>query len=907
MTGADGDAAAGRADPDELLRRVQADEARARRGKLRVFFGFAPGVGKTYRMLQVARDLVIDHKLDVVVGVVETHRRADTAALLLGLDLLPRRKVAYRDHTLEEFDLDAALARRPQLILIDELAHTNAPGSRHPKRWQDVEELLDAGIDVFTTVNVQHVDSLSDVVAQITRVSVRETVPDSILDEADAIELVDLSPEELLQRLREGKVYLPDQARRAAEHFFQRGNLLALRELALRRTAQRVDDDVREFRQEHGVTEAWPAGERILVAVGPAPSSARLIRAAARMAAGLHCPWVAAHVEAPTSRGLSERDREQLDTHLRDAAGLGASIARLTGVTVADAVLSYARRHNVTRIVVGKPTHPRLRDRVRGSLLDSLVRGSADIDVHVIGGDAPTPTSARPAARVGAAEPGRSYLAAVAVVALATAVALGLRRLVDLPDPEMLFLLAVMVAATWFGRGPSLVAAALAVAAYDFFFVPPYLTFSVTDQRYVLTFAMMFATGLAISALAGRLRAQERFAVGREERTAALFALTQELSAAERAEEIAAAACRRAAEAFDAVAWVFAARPAAPELLACSQPQALLDARELGVVRWALDRGDAAGLGTDTLPGTPVLAVPLTVGSTRPGVLVLRPRAGRGPSVDGQHLLDLFARQVAGALARADLADRARASAVRAEAEELRSSLLSAVSHDLRTPLAAITGAGTTLRDAPDLPAASRDALLDDIVTEAARLERLVGNLLDMTRLESGTLVLRRDWVPVEELVGSALHRLEARLAGRAVTVALADPLELVLVDPVLLEQLLVNLLENADKHTPAGTAIELRSSQDDDHLELEVRDHGAGLAAGDEERVFEKFYRGANPASSGAGLGLAICRAIARAHGGELTARNHPGGGASFRLRLARTTPPPAAPDPPADLNGPT
>ncbi|MEZ4361913.1 MAG: sensor histidine kinase KdpD [Kofleriaceae bacterium] len=887
-----------RPDPDALLRRVQEEEARGKRGKLKIFFGFAPGVGKTYRMLQVARDLVTDQHVDVVVGIVEDHRRIETARLVLGLELLPRRKVPYRGHTLEELDLDAALARRPQLLLVDELAHTNAAGSRHAKRWQDVEELLEAGIDVFTTMNVQHVESLNDVVAQITRIQVRETVPDFALDRADAIELVDIAPEELLQRLKEGKVYLPDQAKRAAAHFFQRGNLLALRELALRRTAQHVDEDVREYREEHGVAVPWPAGERILVCVGPAPSSGRLIRAASRMAAGLRCPWVASYVESTVARPMSEADRLQLEAHLRVAETLGATVTRLAGPSVSAAVLEYARKHNVTRLIIGKPTHSRLWDRVRGSLLDEVVRGSGELDVHVISGDSATEAPPRADEALAERASGRRYLSAIALVAGTLGLALGLRGVLDLPDLEMLFLLAVMVAAVWFGRGPSVLAAALGVASYDFFFVPPHHTFSVEDRRYVLTFGMMFAVSFALSELAGRLRRQQRDAQAREERTAVLYALTRELAAADEPAPIAAIAARHAADTFSAEAVVLgvSAEGELRALGACPE-DTQLDARSLGVAKWSLEHDALAGLGTDTLPGADALCAPLRAGQAHLGVLALMPRAKAPLRADQRGFLDVLCHQVAVALERARLSKEAEQSALRAKTEEMRASLLSAVSHDLRTPLASITGAATSLRDDEHLRAETRDELVESIVDQAERLERLVANLLDMTRLESGGLGLRRDWVPLDEMIGSALTRLESRLGARPVTVAIAADVPLVNVDPVLFEQVFVNLLENAEKYTPAGTPIAITARCDGERVEIEVVDHGPGLPPGAEARVFEKFYRGPHLGVAGAGLGLPICKGIVEAHGGTMRAETRATQGAAFCISIPRGGTPPELP----------
>jgi two-component system sensor histidine kinase KdpD len=892
-----------RPDPDALLRKLKEEEAQSKRGKLKIFLGFAPGVGKTYRMLQVARDLVIDQQAEVVVGVVEDHRRRETAQLVLGLELLPRRRFEYRGRVLEEFDLDAALARRPQLLLVDELAHTNAPGTRHPKRWQDVEELLAAGIDVFSTLNIQHLDSLNDVIAQITRVQVRETVPDSVLDGADAVELVDIAPEELLQRLKEGKVYLPEQAKRASEHFFQRGNLLALRELALRRTAQHVDNDVQQYREQHGIAAAWPAGERILVCVGPAPSSARLVRAAARMAAGLRCPWVAAYVDVAATRPMTEAVRERLEVHLRLAESLGGTVTRLTGPSVAEALLLYARRHNFTRLVIGKPTHSRLLDVLRGSLLDAVVRGSGDIDVHVITGDSASELPAREPAEPRRWGPPRHYAWAALLVALTLGLALALRAALELPDLEMLFLVAVMVAAGSFGRGPALFAAALGVALYDFFFVPPFNTFSVADRRYFLTFVMMFGVGLVISELASRLRLQQRLALAREERTAALYTLTRDLVATDEPPRIAAIAARHATGALGTPAVVLGAKPDGQlSALGAAPDGASLDEKELGVAQWSFDHQAPAGVGTDTLPGGAALCVPLRVGQSRLGVLALLPRGKLTLSAEQRAFLDVFGRQVASALERARLAEEAKQAALRAKTEELRASLLSAVSHDLRTPLATITGAATSLLDQAKLSPSTRFELVESIVDEAERLERLVTNLLDMTRLDSGGVQLRRDWVPFEEMIGSALTRLDRRFESRPVHVSIAPDVPLMHVDPVLFEQVLVNLLENADKYTPPRSPIEISARYAGDRVLIELSDHGPGLPPGAETRAFEKFFRGAHTHAPGVGLGLPICKAIVETHGGTISAETRPGGGATFRISIPDGgEPPPLLPPPEA------
>ena len=877
-----------RPDPDALLRRVQDEDERSKRGKLKIFFGFAPGVGKTYRMLQAARELIGDQKSDVVAGVVETHRRAETTTLLLGIELLPRLQVQYKGSVLREFDLDAALARKPELLLLDELAHTNAPGCRHAKRWQDAQELLDAGINVYTTLNVQHLESLNDVVAQITHIQVRETVPDSILERADEIELVDIAPEELLERLREGKVYLPEEARRAADHFFRRGNLLALRELALRQTAQHVDEDVQKYREEHGVAATWPTAERILVCVGVAPSSARLIRAAARMAAGLRCPWVAAYVDVGGPESASGADRDRLEAHLRLAETLGATVTRLASVHAADALLSYARKHNVTRIVIGKPVRFRKRDIWRKTLLSEVIRGSGDIEIHLLGILVGEDGASRQEAGVRSKLAMAPYAWVIGLVVLTTLVAGLLRRVIFVPDLEVLYFLAVLLAAVRLGRGPAILASALGVLAYDFFFVPPPLTLNVHDARYFMTFGMLFAIGFVVSELASRLRRQEREAIAREERTAALYALSKALISADDAIDVATVAANQAAEVFAVTAIAFhsgdgdALEPAAAFPLGSS-----LDGHELAVAKWCYRHSRPAGLGTDTLPGSSVLCAPLLGASGCMGVLALRPTARQALSIDLRALLDAFCHQVGFALERVRLAREARQSAVRVRTEEMRNSLLSAVSHDLRTPLAAMTGAATSLRDDTNLGEATKAELLESICEEAERLERLVANLLEMTRLESGPVALKLDWVPVEEVIGSALTRMERRLGTRRVDIRCPNSASMLHVDPVLIEQVFLNLFENAVKYTGPDSAIEVDVVEQAKAVMIDVKDRGPGLPAGVAERIFDKFFRGAHPGVGGVGLGLSICRGIVQAHGGSIEAFNRAEGGAVFRVTL--------------------
>ena len=885
-----------RPDPDALLQRLEKEEERRSRAKLKVFLGYAPGVGKTYKMLEVARELS-DQGADVVVGCVETHGRYDTASLLLGLEIVPRREVTYRGRQLEEFDLEAALARKPAVLLLDELAHTNAPGGRHNKRWQDMLDLLNAGINVHTTLNIQHVESLNDVVAQITFIRVRETVPDAILDRADELELVDLPPEELLVRLTEGKVYFPEQAARASEHFFRRGNLLALRELSLRRAAERVSVDVQAYREEHQIESVWPTNERLLVCVGPAPASARLVRAAARLAGTLRAPWVAGYVENVNQGPLPPADRERLEGHLRLAESLDAEVVRFSGDRVGPTLVEYARKHNVTRIVIGKPTHPRWRDWLHGSLLEEVVRGSGDIDVHVISGDTEAQSEPRQPRQ---AQPTNwlSYGWAAVLVGLVTVACVAAGPVAAGPEQVMLYLLAIVLVAVRGQRGPCVMAAFLSVAAYDFFFVPPYLTFAVGDLRHLFTFVMMFFVGLLISGLTLRIRRQEVDSRQREERTATLYVLSRDLGSALDEGQVALVTAQHAAELFDGGAAVLL--PAADgglQARAKGGPDLALGPAELSVARWSLEHGRPAGLGTDTLPGARVTCVPLMAGAQPLAVLALAPRQAQLAGAEQRHFVDAFVRQAALALERAQLAERAKAAALRARTEEMRSSLLSAVSHDLRTPLAAIVGAASTVRDAPpELAPEQRQELLETVCDEAERLGRLVANLLDMVRLDSGAVALKREWVPLEEMIGSALTRLDRWLSTHRVVTCVPEDLPLLAVDPVLLEQVLVNLLENAVKYTPPGTEVTVSASRVPEGVAIVVADRGPGLPPGDEVRVFEKFYRGPQTGKSGVGLGLAIAHAIARVHGGTLQAANREGGGAEFRLLLPLS---PGGPEP--------
>jgi two-component system, OmpR family, sensor histidine kinase KdpD len=893
-----------RPDPEELLARARDEETRRARGRLKVFFGAAAGVGKTYAMLEAARARRADG-VDVVAGWVETHGRSETAALLEGLERLPPRLTPYRGTTLPEFDLDAALARRSTLLLVDELAHTNAPGSRHAKRWQDVKELLQAGIDVFTTVNVQHLESLKDVVAQITGVIVQETIPDSILEEADEVELVDLPPDDLLQRLREGKVYLPEQARHAVENFFRKGNLTALRELALRRTADRVDAQMQVYRRDHAIPQTWPVTERIIVCVSPSPFSARLVRAARRMASGLRAEWMAVYIETPASLRLPQADRDRVNETLRLAEQLGAETVTLSGQRVGEELLRYARARNVSKIVVGKPGGPRWRELLSRSVVDELVRGSGDVDVYVITGERePAPAPSRPTVER-APERRAAYGWSLVAVALATGVAWLMFPNFALANLIMVYLLAVVAVAIRFGRGPSILAAVLSVGAFDFFFVPPYLTFAVSDTQYLITFGVMLAVAIALGTLAVQVRQQAESARHRERRTAALYAMSRELASVPGLDALAGIARRHVGELFGGRVVVLLPEASGRLVEVGGPPSSSLDGNEEAVGRWVYEHRQMAGLGTATLPGARALYLPLLASRGALGVLGVQPSDSRAfAAPEPLHLLEALADQTALALERAKLADEARQAQVQVETERLRSTLLSSVSHDLRTPLAAITGAASSLVAGGErLDAATRRELGQSIQEEGERLSRLVHNLLDMTRLEAGQVALNREWHSLEEIVGAALGRLDTRRVGAR----LPADLPLIPLDGTLVEQLFVNLLDNAVKYTPAGTPIEIVAEAGSGVVTVEVADRGPGFAPGDDERVFEKFYRGREKAGrSGVGLGLAICRAIVEAHGGRIWAENRPGGGAVIRFTLPVPGPPPeiAPPDlPPPDL----
>ncbi|MFT0171551.1 DUF4118 domain-containing protein [Paraburkholderia mimosarum] len=924
-----------RPDPDELLDRLQRDEEKRRRGKLKVFFGASAGVGKTYAMLQAARRRA-EEGVDVVVGIVETHGRSETAALTSGLEVMPRQRIAYRGRVLEEFDLDAALARKPQLVLVDELAHSNVAGARHMKRWQDVYELLDGGIDVYTTVNVQHLESLNDVVGQITGIRVWETVPDRVFDGADEVTLVDLPAEELLDRMRDGKVYMPAQAERAVRNFFRKGNLIALRELALRRTADRVDAQMREYRADRSIQHVWQARERLLVCVGPGAEANALVRAAARLAASLKADWIAVYVETPRLQRLPDAVRERTLGALKLASELGAETATLAGADAATTLVGYARLRNVSKLVAGGSLRTGISRWLKRSFGERLAEKAGDVDLTLVRAKAGETVRAsgeqgaasaaaraanawREALAVGGAErsPPRAYAAALAICAGVTLIASMLIDRIDLANLVMLYLLGVIFAATKLGRGPGVMLSFASVAAYDFFFVPPRMSFSVSDTQYLLTFVGMLLTSLVISHLTSSLRREASVAQRREQRTGAMYAMARELAAALTTEQIVAIGSRHVSE-------VFGARVAlllpdsvdkVQQKIEEPDPKIMLDAEnlDLDVGQWVYDQQKPAGHGTDTLPAAAARYLPLRAPMRTRGVLAVVPRDARELHVpEQQRMLDAFAAQIALALERVHYVDIARDALVNMESERLRNSLLSAISHDLRTPLTAIVGFSSMLaqtHEPADMPRDSRSSeLIEAIHDEALRMTGIVTNLLDMARLQAGSLRLNRQWTVLEETVGAALAACRRVLAHHPVQVKLEPGLPLLQLDAVLMERLFSNLLENAAKYTPADTPLTIAARRVEEggqpFVRVSVEDNGPGLPPGMGERVFEKFTRGEKEsAKPGIGLGLAICRAIVEAHGGTIGAANRVAAdgrveGATFWFALPVETPPPLPAD---------
>ncbi|MBI3729217.1 MAG: two-component system sensor histidine kinase KdbD [Burkholderiales bacterium] len=891
-----------RPDPDVLLAHVQEQERRATRGKLRIYFGASAGVGKTYAMLTAARKLIAEGQ-QVLVGVIETHGRDETAALVDGLEVLPPRAIPYRDKILSEFDIDTALERHPPLILMDELAHSNAAGSRHPKRWQDVDELLSAGIDVYTTVNVQHLESLNDVVGGITGIRVNETLPDKVFDEADEVVLVDIPADELLARLKSGRVYKVQQAERAAKNFFRKGNLIALRELALRRTADRVEDDVQAYRIEKSIGTIWKTDAALLACIGPHGDANHLVRSAARLASQMSAEWHAIYVETPQLQRLPSAQRERILKTLKLAQDLGATTAVLTGKDVALAIVDYAHSHNFSRVVLGRNRSSKWHFAwQQTSNLRNIAAYAPDLDLIEVGKanvDVAEADDEKSAVRSSVSQfasprvPSRHWRYVYAMLAsIGTGlIATPLFEVFNLVNIAMMFLLTVVLVAVKFGRGPSVVSTIIGIAVFDFFFVPPRFSFAVSDLQYLLTFAVMLLVGLITGHLTADLRYQARVAAHRESRARALYEFARDLSGVLLAEQISETTQAIIQRAFRAQATLLLPDDAGR----LQTPANLVAGLDMGIAQWAFDKVEAAGIGTDTLPASNFFYLPLVAPMRTRGLLAIQPESKRWIMIPEQRQqLDTFAALAAIALERVHYIEVAQDALIHMESERLRNSLLAALSHDLRTPLTSLVGISESLAMSKPALADAQLQMAQALRDETLRLSALVTNLLDMARIESGEVKLNLQWQTFEEVVGTSLRICSAQLQNHKVETRLSPTLPLINFDAVLIERVLCNLLENAAKYTPAGTVISIAAELNGSMLEAMVYDNGPGLPAGREEAVFEKFTRGERESAlPGVGLGLAICRAIIQAHKGTMHAGHSPGGGACIVFDLPLGIPP--------------
>ncbi|WP_456617977.1 MULTISPECIES: DUF4118 domain-containing protein [unclassified Bradyrhizobium] len=884
-----------RPSPEALLEAARREESAS--GKLKIFVGAAPGVGKTYEMLQSAHARR-KAGIDVVVGFVETHGRAETEALVRGLEVIPRKKFDYRGQTVEEMDLDAVIARRPKIALVDELAHTNAAGSRHPKRYLDVEELLSHGIDVYTAVNIQHIESLNDVVAQITHVRVRETVPDSIVDRADAIELIDLTPDDLIQRLKEGKVYVPRQAERALEHYFSPGNLTALRELALRRTAERVDEQLLTHMQANAIAGPWAAGERILVCVSEDPRAAGLVRYTKRLADRLHAPFTAVSIETRRSLQLSDEERDRLADTLRLAEALGGEALTIPAVDrrIADDVINFAQGNNVTQIVIGKSTRSRWFEMTRGSVVHDLVRRAGNISVHVIPGDElasepPPKTAVQTAART---EPfdALPYLKALGITALGLVAATAIKPYFGVENVDLMFLTAVVAVAVRYGLWPSLLASVAASLAYNFFFLPPVYTFTITDPTNVAAFFFFMLIAFVVSNVAGRVRTQADTAIGRIRTTEQLYAFSRKLAGTATLDDVLWATAYQIALMLKVRVVLLLPEDGLLTVKSGYPPEDQLDQADLAAANWAWSNDRPAGRGSDTLPGAKRLFLPMRTGRGPIGVIGIdNDRTGPLLTPDQRRLLDALVDQGALAIERVLLVEDMDRVKRTIESERLRSALLTSISHDLKTPLASVLGAASTMRDlASALSDTEKRDLLATVIDESERLNRFIANLLDMTKLESGAIVPNTALHDLGEIAGSALRRAAKILIAHKVELVLAADLPMLQLDAVLFEQVLFNLLDNAAKYSPPDTTISIKGQRDRDHVVLQIADEGDGIPPDELESVFDKFYRAqkGDHVRPGTGLGLAISRGFVEAMRGTISAANRGDrSGAILTIRL--------------------
>lgn len=872
------DSAERRPSPDALLREAQ----QAEQGRLKIFFGAAPGVGKTYEMLTTAQKKMAEG-VDVVIGVVETHGRKETEALSQGLEVIPRRSIAYKGKALSEMDLDAILARHPSLVLVDELAHTNAPESRHPKRYMDVEELLAAGIDVYTTLNIQHVESLNDVVAGITHIRVRETVPDSIIDRADDIELIDLTPEDLIDRLNDGKVYVPEQAERAIRNYFSPGNLTALRELALRRTAQRVDAQMVDYLRTRRIEGPWSASERVLVMVDSAEGANAVVRYAKRMADRLRAQWTAIHVESPSDTRMSEAERDKIAQSLRLAQRLGASAISIPGPDVALTVAEYAQANHFAHIIAAKSERARWRDFFSESVTQKLIRAAGDASVHVIARAKDPANRNSVSLESKAAKPKRTefkaYIVSLAYVVAATLIAYVLRQVLGVSNIAQAFLIAVLASAVSFGLWASLFACLVSVLCYNFFFLPPLYTFTITDPENVVTLFFFTVVAVIASNLAARVRAQAIAARERARITEELYLFSRKLAGTATLDDLLWATAHQIALMLKVRVVLLLPENGGLSVKAGFPPEDMLDDADLAAARWCFEKNQATGRGADTLPGAKWRFMPLRTGRGAVGVVGIDcDKPGLLLTPEESRLFDALSDQAALAIDRVNLAaenDRAR---LAAETDRLRSALLTSISHDLRTPLASILGSATSLvSHGREFDASVQESLMRTIQEEAERLNRFIGNLLDMTRLESGPLEPQSEPSDLSDVIGATVQRASKILQNHQLEIDLDRNLPMVNIDMVLMEQVLFNLFDNAAKYAPPGSRITISAQRETKFVAIRILDEGDGIPDTDLERIFDKFYRvrRADRQRAGTGLGLAICRGFIESMGGRITAAN--------------------------------
>ncbi len=889
-----------RPNPDSLLAVVAKEEAEKRRGNLKIFLGMCPGVGKTFAMLQAAR-VELANGRDVVIGYVEAHGRKETEALAEGFPKVPRRAVEYRGLRLEEMDLDALLERRPHLAVVDELAHSNAPGSRHPKRYQDVEELLEAGIDVYTTLNVQHIESRTDTVQQITGAPVQETVPDQFVDLAE-VEVIDLSSEDLLKRLSEGKVYIPDRARAAALHFFREGNLRALREIVLRLAAEKAGKDVHEYMQLMHILGPWKTGHRLMVAVSASPFSEPLIRWTRRLADSLGSPWVAAYIE-PT-HPLSAAEETRLGNHLDLVRRLGGEVATATDDDLVRGLVRVARQHNVTQIVFGKPGGSGFRDWFRSrSLLHRLARESGEIDLHIVRVDEEAKPSRSPLRWRVTESPGSSYGIAAAVVAGLSFLNLALHHWLGSRSIGLIYLLAIVFLALFVGRGPVLFAAVLSAMLWDFFFLSPRFTLGVFELENGIMVSTYLVVALVLGQFIARNRAQEKAERRREQRVTALYLLTQELSSATTMDDIVSRVVQHIGRTFHAEVAFFLANPMEESLYSVPHWASTyrVSEREVAVAAWAFENVRPSGRFTDNLPLSQGHYVPLVSSGKAVGVLGVRLFEERNLTFDQRTLLQACANQIALVVDRQNLCEVAEHSRLAAESERLSQTLLNSISHEMRTPLAVITAAVSSLPEESRKKLGAEAVYLEEIASASTRMNRLVENLLDMARLSSGHFKLKREWCDGKDLVDAALRDTEKDLKGRELQVRVPSELPLVRIDFPLVQQALTNLLLNAAMHTPPGSPVDLTIETDAtrERMVIRVGDRGPGLGPDGGGHLFDKFYRGSGAPPGGTGLGLSIVKGVVEAHGGKIEVANRPGGGAVFSLFLPLERVPEAAASP--------